>query len=350
MCKLIAHSVIFAVSFYRFKKGVFSLRVTPGIKERMQAEVTSDKVDAMVKATVTIDDYDDKHFAMQGKLNDWYVAFRPNQMLSLEMHRGTFADGSYLPIYDDNLGAGNIGSEGFTVIATPVENLRLGVTAPFAFDGSDPKDNPENANWINGKEEDGQQENFNAGIGAIFDAELFQIGGTVQDVLDSDERQIGAYINLPGLLGTAESITIGAGFAHSENWKTSFDDLISVGVEGGLEYRNLLSAYATIDTGKFTINAEMLYNLSDDDKASVYDFYSAASLSIVPVEKVTATATGKMLVDLKDKGDTEKSILMSGFALDYDFDDHNSFGAEFDIALKDKDWGVAIPVYWKYSF
>ena len=28
MCKLIAHSVIFAVSFYRFKKGFFSLRVT----------------------------------------------------------------------------------------------------------------------------------------------------------------------------------------------------------------------------------------------------------------------------------------------------------------------------------
>ena len=322
----------------------------PGIKERMEVTFESAKVDAMVKATVTLDDYDDKHFATQGKLNDWYVEFRPNEMVALGMHKNTFADGSYLPIYDDNLDGGNLGSTGFTAIVTPIENVRLGFTAPFEFDGSNPKDNPENANWINGKKEDNQEENFNAGIGAIFDGEGFQIAGTVRDILDSDQRQIGAYINLPGLFGAVEPLTLGVGFAHSENWKTTFEDLISIHIEKGLEYRNLLSAYATLEAGNFTLNAEMLYNMSDDDKSEVYDFYSAAAVSFAFMDKVTATAKGKMLVDLKDKGDKEKSILMGGFALDYDFNSNNKFGAEVDVALKDKDWAVAVPVYWKYYF
>lgn len=322
----------------------------PGIKERMEATAESEKVDAYIKATVTLDDYDDKHFALQGKLNDWYVAFRPVQQISLDMHKNTFADGSYLPIYDDNVGAANLGSTGFSAIVTPIENLRLGFTAPFEFDGSDPKENPDKANWIDGKEEDGEQEDFNAGFGAIYDAELFQIGGAIQDALDDDERQIGGYINLPGLLGAVEPLTIGAGFAHSENWKTAFDDLISVGIESGLEYRDLLSAYASFDAGKFALNGELLYNMGDDDKSEVYDLYSAASLSIEVIEKLTATATGKILVDLEDKDETQKSIKMGAFALDYAFNEKNTFGAEVDVAMKDKDWAVAVPVYWKYSF
>ena len=200
----------------------------PGIKERMQAEVTSEKVDAMVKATVTLDDYDEKHFGLQGKVDDWYVEFRPLDIVALGLHTSIHPDGSTLPIYDDNLGAGNIGSDGFTVSAKPVEGLRLAVTAPFDFNG----DTSNGAvNYLNGKEEDGENKNFAVGFGAIYDHELFQIGASLQDALNSDGRQIGAYINMPKLFGKVEPLTIGAGFAHSEVELPviSDEDLISVG-------------------------------------------------------------------------------------------------------------------------
>lgn len=321
----------------------------PGIKERMQAEVTSEKVDAMVKATVTLDDYDEKHFGLQGEVNDWYVEFRPIDKIALGMHTGIYADGSTLPIYDDNLAAGNIGSDGFTVSVFPIENLRFAVTAPFSFDGSEEK---KDINWLNGKKEDDEEENFNIGFGAIYDHELFQIGASVQDVADSDQRQIGAYINLPKLFGKVEPLTIGAGFAHSEAVRAVVgdEDLISVGpIESCVSYKDLLSAYATFETEKVTVAAEMAYNLGCDDE-TFYDFYSAASVSFGIVENLTATATGKILVDLKDKDETQKNITMGAFALDYDVNENNTVGAEFDIAMCDKDWAIAVPVYWKYHF
>lgn len=323
----------------------------PGIKERMQAEVTSEKVDAMVKATVTLDDYDDKHFGLQGKVNDWYVEFRPVDKLALGLHTGIYADGSALPIYDDNVNAANIGSDGFTVSVFPIENLRLALTAPFTFDGSEDKGD---INWLNGKKEDDEQENFNIGFGAIYDHELFQLGASVQDAADSDERQIGAYVNLPKLFGKVEPLTIGAGFAHSEAVLPVIgdEDLISVGgLESCVYYKDLLSAYASFEMEKFSVTAEMAYNLGyKKDGYHAYDFYSAAAISFGIVENLSATATGKILVDLADENETEKSLTMGAFALDYDVNENNTVGAEFDVAMHDKDWAIAVPLYWKYHF
>ena len=338
----------------------------PGINERMFVEVLSDRVDAMVKATMTLDDYDEQHFGIQGKVNDWYIEFRPIEMITLGMHTAINPDGSYLPVYDDNLGAGNIGSDGFTVTFKPIENLRIGVTTPFSFDGSD---KAKDVNWLDGKAERGEDEEFNTGIGAIFDHEKFQIGASIQDILDSDERQVGAYINMPGLFGVYEPLTIGAGFAHSECYQRTFSDLISVGhLEAGIGYENLLNAYATVEFEKFSLSAEMLYNLGGDDEwvkamgfnpltydgddgIYGYDFYTGASISFGLVDKLTATATGRLLMDMtsSSKGGF-KNMLFGSFAINYDLNDRNTLGAEFDVATRDKDWAIAIPVYWKYHF
>ena len=324
----------------------------PGLKERMYAEVTSDKVDAMVKATFALDDYDDKHFGLQGELNDWYIEFRPFSILAFGMHTGIFSDGSLLPVYDDNLSAGNIGSEGFTVSITPIEALRIGVTTPFSFDG----DYSNGAvNYLNGNEDDGEDENFNIGVGAIFTHDLFEATLSIQDILDSDERQIGAYLLAPGLFGVYEPLTIGAGFAHAESARNTFGDLISVGhIEGDVCYENLLSAYATIEFEKFSLSAEVLYTLGNDDNSYStygYDFYTGASISFGLVESLTATVTGKALIDTtsSSKGGAE-TMLFGEFAVDYDLNDNNTIGAAFDLGTCDKDWAVAVPVYWEYHF
>ncbi len=328
----------------------------PAIKERMYFEVLTDRVDAMVKATVALDDYDYKHFGLQGSLDDWYIEFRPIEILTLGMHTGIFSDGSYLPIYDDNLYAGNIGSDGFTVTLRPAkdQDLRISLTAPFSFDGSD---DAADVNWLNGKEEDGEDEEFNIGIGAIYGQDLFQIGLSLQDVIDSDERQFGAYVNLPTLFGLSESLTLGAGFAHTwADYATAFKDLTYF---GGLGYENLLSAYATFDLDKVSFAAELLYNLGgnddvflDDDGVFIgYDFYSALSVSFGLADALTATAKGKILTDStsSSKGGQETAFA-AAFALDYDINDNNTVGVEFDFDTCDSDWAIAVPLYWKYHF
>ena len=339
----------------------------PALKERMFVEVKSDRVDAMVKATFKFDDLDGSHFGFVGSyVNDWYVEFRPVEVLSLGMHDQIYSDGSYLPVYDDNLWAGNIGSNGFTVAFKPIENLRIAATVPFSTIASE-EDSP-NENYLNGKKEKNEDEEFDTGIGAIFDHELFQIGASIQDILDGDDRQVGAYINMPNLFGAVEGLTVGAGFAASERPRESFGDLISVGhIEGGVSYENLLSAYATIELGKFSLSAEMLYNLGykHDVKdagwdavhnrklytAVGYDFYTGAAISFGLVDKLTATVTGKLMLDLASDADDEADLMTSGaFAIDYELNERNTLGAEFDVGICDSDWAVAIPVYWKYHF
>ncbi|MBR1537688.1 MAG: hypothetical protein IJ630_12225 [Treponema sp.] len=326
----------------------------PAIKERMYFEVLTDRVDAMVKATVALNDYDEKHFGLQGSLDDWYIEFRPIEILTLGMHTGIFSDGSYLPIYDDNLYAGNIGSEGFTVTLRPAkdQDLRIALTAPFSFDGSD---DAKDVNWLNGNKDDGEDEEFNIGIGAIYGQDLFQIGLSLQDVIDSDERQFGAYINLPTLFGVSESLTLGAGFAHTwADYATAFNDLTAF---GGIGYENLLNAYATFDLDKVSFAAELLYNLGgnddvflDDDGETFigFDLYSALSVSFGLSDALTATATGKILVDMTSNG--AENAYAAAFALDYDINDNNTVGVEFDFDTCDSDWAIAVPLYWKYHF
>ncbi|WP_407429215.1 hypothetical protein [Treponema sp.] len=323
----------------------------PAIREKMYAEILTDRVDAMIEGTFAIDDFDDSHFGLQGEVDDWYIEFRPIHMITLGLHTGIFADGSYLPIWDDNVASGNIGSDGFTVTVRPVENFRISVTAPFSFDGD-----PDGVNWVNGKEEWGEDEKFNVGFGAIFDAEFFQIGASLHDIADSDERELGAFINIPGLFGAYKPLTVGAGFSHS--WGNGeLESLISVctdtagdGIDGGIAYKNLMNAYAELGFEKFTLTAELAYNLGDDDHGT-HDIYTAASVSVTPAEKVTATATGKLLSDFtsSSKGKVE-NILFAGFALDFDVNDNNTIGAEFDFATQDSNWAIAVPVYWKYQF
>ena len=321
-----------------------------GIKNRMYFEVFTDRVDAMIKADVRFDDNDNDHYGLDGRLKDWYLEFRPIEIATLSLHTGIFSDGSYLPVYDDNINAGNIGSDGLTFTLRPVEGLRLGVTAPFDMDSDWGK-----KNYFNGDKDENEDENdkFDFGIGAIYGQELFQIGFSVQDIADSDERQIGAYINLPTLFGVSEAVTVGAGFAHSEKYRTLVNDrdTISLGhIECDVSYKNLLSGYATLDFEKFGIAAEIAYNLSDDDPEAAYDLYSAASLSFGLADKLTASVTGKILSDLKSKNDTNKTILFGAFGLEYEANEKNTLGCEFNIATCDKDWSIAIPVFWKYHF
>ena len=331
----------------------------PGIINRMYFEVFSDRVDAMIKADVKLDDDDDspletEHYYLSGRIKDWYLEFRPIEPVTLSLHTGIFSDGSYLPVYDNNINAGNIGSDGFTVTVRPIKDLRIALTTPFGMKSNNWSNTYGEANFLNGEEEKFENKNFDVGLGTIYGSELFQVGFSIQDIADNDERQIGAYISLPSLFGVSDALTVGAGFAHSESFRTVVGDgdTISVGhIEGDVVYKNLFSAYGTMDFKKASLSAEIAYNLNDDSTEARYDLYTAASLSFGLTEKMTASVTGKLLADLGYKsGEKNENGLFGGFALNYDVNARHSVGAEFNIAICDKDWAIALPLYWKYHF
>lgn len=325
-----------------------------GIINRMYFEVFTDRVDAMVKADVRLDDNDEPfetdHLYLEGRIKDWYLEFRPIEPVALSLHTGIFADGSYLPVYDDCITASNIGSDGFTLTARPVEGLRLAISLPFGMNS----DSYGKLNYINGDKDKGEANPFDFRLGAIYGQELFQIGLSIQEVADNDERKIGAYLNLPTLFGASDKLTVGAGFAHSENYSgvVSEEDSIWLGdaITGDVHYKNLLSAYATLDFDSLSFAAESTYNLSDDNEEASYDLYAAANVSFGISDKLSAGVTGKILADLASKGEKNKEILFGAIGLSYDVNVSNSVGIEFNIAKQDKNWAVAIPVYWKYHF
>ena len=326
-----------------------------GIINRMYFEVFTDRVDAMVKADVRLDvndaePFETDHLYLEGRIKDWYLEFRPIEPVTLSLHTGIFADGSYLPVYDDCITASNIGSDGFTLAARPVEGLRLAFSLPFGMNS----DSYGWQNYINGDKDKGEANPFDFRLGAIYGQELFQIGLSIQDVADNDQRKIGAYINLPTLFGASDKLTVGAGFAHSEEYSgvVSEEDSIWLGnaITGDVYYKNLLSAYATLDFDSLSFAAESTYNLSDDNEEASYDLYAAANVSFGISDKLSAGVTGKILADLASKGEKNKEMLFGAIGLGYDVNDSNSVGIEFNIAKQDKNWAVAIPVYWKYHF
>ena len=313
----------------------------PGLKERMIAEYTSERVDAMVKATITFDDHNGSDFGFKGKLNDWYIEFRPLASITLGMHDEIDTNGSYLPIYDGNMGNGNIGDD-FVFVYSPAAldgALRLAASAPIGeFDNA-------NVNYVDGEEKDGENDPFVFGLGAIFEQEYFEIGGTIKDVLEgSGDRSYGAYVNLPGLFGNVKELSL---FALGLTLDGEGEgDYISVGdLEAGVTGDTLFNFGLQYESD-ITLAVDALYNFGEN---GTYDLYAAVLLGM-GINEFDVSLWGKTLVDLKDDNEKEKIGFDVGCEFDYALDDQNTvfFGAE--AAIYDGCWAFAVPAGWKYTF
>lgn len=309
----------------------------PGIKERMYADIKTAKVDAGVKGTFMFNqDWSTDHFHFSGEIEDWWVEFRPIDMITLGLHDTIWADGSYFPIWDDNATAGNIGSDGFTFVIRPIKMLRLAATVPSGMDY-------DTLNWLN------DDHDFHFGTGAILDLDMFQASVNMQGIPCSSGRQFGTFVNMPGFFGVVKALSIGAGFTHAwgyeEKWNQNYlKDLIA---DFGMAYTNLLNAYVTYDARLFRLNAELAWDFDFDDNAKGYDFYTAVAFSFGLVDKLSATATGKLLFDFADNG--LGNGYGASFAVDYEINKRHAVGAKAEVNKVDKYWDFAIPVYWKYS-
>ncbi|MBQ0052789.1 MAG: hypothetical protein KBT11_12140 [Treponema sp.] len=324
------------------------------VDDEFKAELKTSKIDAMIKAKFAFGDLTndgDYGFKWKSEIEDWYVEYRPFDSITFGFHDAIYMDGSYLPIYDDNLYSGNIGSEGITGVYRPAAlkgALRLAVTTPFTAS---------RANYVLSDEdhEDVGKVNhtFNTGVGAIYTARYFQFGATVQDLFDGNERRIGMYVNFPELFGNVKEISVGGGFAHSaDGWihgyggNSTFSDYTYF---GGVNGKNIMNAYFTYN-GKSVINAEMVYNL--DSKGNNYwDFYTAASVQFWISSPLSITIVGKLVTDIdapKDK-DLENIYAAEG-RLNFKANKQNEFQAGVKADFFDGNSRICFPVYWKYTF
>lgn len=306
-----------------------------GIEENAVVLFTSERLDAGIDVTFILDDWNGRNFGVAWDDIDWFVEFRPVEKLSLGFHEDIYSDGSYLPIYDDNLSTGNFGSDGFTVIFRPIDGLSVSATAPFG--GED------DVNFFSGKNEDDSDMKFNVGFGISYAwGELFSAGASVQDAADSDQRAFGIFAQVAPL--AEQELVIRAGYSYSKEKAAGFDDL-SISEEFGVFGENLLSAAAEYSAGAFGVAAEILANL--DDKDSDYDLYVACTAAYDFTESFTANVTGILLVD--NSSDGQKPVIGVNPNIGYVYGNH-SFEAGINYETVDGDTFISFPLTYTYSF
>ena len=328
----------------------------PGIKNVINAEVLSDHVDAMVEGVIAFKDFskqNDFALAWDGEISDWYVEARIlDDMLTLGFHDNIHPEGSYLPVYDDNVAYGNIGSEGFSLVYRPIDGLRLGLSLPFGA---------EEKNWlkVDGVKKDRTPESertTNLRLGAIYDMGIAEFGVSVHDVLDSDERSLGFYVYSAGLFGQVKGIDLRAGFVHS--WgAAAIKDIVSVeipvpgsdpvdaGLIAGENLWNVAFEFSEILPVDLAVEAAGNTNSKD----SIYDIYFGAKLGFGINEQLYAFVQEKTLLDIGGDTDAKTAIDVKG-GVDISVTEKDKIEVTAEYKMVDSDYTLKFPCYWKHTF
>lgn len=301
-----------------------------GIVEKGKFELESEKIEASIELEFTVDQDDDDKGRIYWSDIDYGFVFHPVDMVALGWHAGLETEGSILPIYDDNLESGNLGSDGFTLQVTPVEGLRLAVSVPFG-EGED------KCNWTNNKD----VADFNICFGAEYTmADKFVLGATLRNAIDEDNRSIGAFVSATPI----ENLKVNLGFTKAEAGD-GFDDL-SISETVGVEGKKLLNGYVEYSLDKLSFAAEVLYSLDDGD--GEYDLYAALAAKYSIVKNVAASLEGKFLFD--NTSDGLEPVIGGKLSAEYSVNESNVISAGVKFESCDGCTYTAFPVVWTYSF
>ncbi len=319
-----------------------------GIEENIAIAFTSDKLDAGLEFTIAYDDFNERHFGFAWVADDfdWFVEYRPIEILTLGFSTDMELAGAYLPIYDDNFSTGLLGSDGVTLAVTPIEGLKLAVTAPFG------DDDDEDINYLNSKDEDGDTINFNFGIGAEYAyEELFTLGASVKDVADSDEREFGVFGTLKPF--AEQDFLLRAGFSYSKPCEAGFEDL-SISEDFGVYGEKLFNIAVEYSLDNLTLALETVIKAGDTDNSteedaaeSYYDLYLAAFAEYNFTDAIGADITASFLKDMDSDG--AENVFGINPNIFYNYGAHK-FSAGLKYEICDGDSFVSIPLSWAWSF
>jgi hypothetical protein len=284
-----------------------------GIKDTVKAEFTSEKVDAAVKLTFTFNtatNSDDSVYAglFGYTINDYYIEFRPVDMFTIGWHDTISTDGSYLPIEDDNLSNGNLGSD-FVGVIRPIEGLRI--AAGLDFDS------------LFGKKDDDSNKGPKINIGADYVADGFSLGVTLRNPINN--IGYGAFASLSAV----ENLWADIGFSYNDSFKD---------VSG-----NLLSLGATYDVGICSLAFDFVTNFGKEESAE--DLYVGLSAGFGVTDALTLGAMTQAEFDFNTSD--SQDVLVEASA-EYVVG-KNTFSAAVDVEFTATATAVSFPVYWKYK-
>ena len=334
------------------------------VKNKFDFQLASEKFDAEVKGIIYFADWGGETYGFTGELKDAWVEFRPIEQIGIAFRENIVAWPSSLPIYDDDLKTGNIGSDGFTALFRPSPlngALTVAATIPFGWDLT-----TESINYVNGENELGEKNKFNFGLGAAYTHDYFEVSVRAANIINNDKRELGATIGFPNLFGAVENLNIGFGYEYNKAGD-GYDDFINyLTVQAGVYGENLLDAVVTYETDKFAVIAEAVTNFSEDTNWSnfTHDLYAALEFDLHATEKLTLAFTGKIATDFTNddkageydgteftlSGETLKNAYMAGIGASFDITEHHSVGAGFEVGLQNKNYGFAVPVSWTYTY
>ena len=325
-----------------------------GIDENVTADYDGDIVKVGVDATLSLtdpngtwNDDDDEPFIISEWDADWYVEFNPFKVVGFGFSDELYTEGSYLPVLDDNINAGNYSTNGFAVLIRPVEGRSFGA----GFDVP--------ARWFSDNDTDA----YEIALGVDYTSDPFAIGGSIRHIGTDDHLQVGVYASIKAI----DKLVINVGFTHSDDG------------DAGLGNVTFVSAGVTYDAGSFTIGADAAFNLDADydynyesgkawkdgewRRKGAYDFYTAVDFALGLTDKLTLDIKGFALLDFGDETvwNSEKNTwrdLDPTFGIypkiEFALNDHHTLAGGLILqSCTDSDYGYtefALPVSWKYTY
>ena len=274
-----------------------------GFSNQVTVELESEKVNAGVSLITEFGKNDDDKFGLTDyEIESAYVEFTPVEMLSIDFNSDCFTPGSYLPVADDNVGNGDIGSK-LAVIVRPIENLSVGagINLPSVFGESEDK------------------VDINAGVD--YTTESFSVGAALRSPINN--LGFGVFGSYTGV----ENLTVNLGFSYNDD----FCDVAG----------NLLTLGASYEFSIITLNLDCVTNFGADGN----DLYSGLGIEASVTDSLTIAAQGTINMDFEDTSSTVSAIEASAA---YAFGNHElSAGVAVEIA---DSTAISFPISYKYSF
>lgn len=303
-----------------------------GITDKAHVELKSAKVDALIETKTSFgieqavrvvnllpETYN--YGLLSIEVSDYYVEFRPIELLTIGFHDGVHVAGDYLPIWDDRVSAGNFGSSLLSLVVRPVTGLRIGAAldniAAFGLDNVKPALN----------------------FGADYQySDLGSLGFAVRNVLDSDDNgwkgTFGVYAQFAKLANKGLDY-VNIGFAYND--KAGVKDVIK---------GNILSLGSSYTNGDFNVLLDFATNF-EADKAGEKDVYLAVKPNYGITDDVSVALNLGVVGSYADNSSADIVINPS---VSYSLG-NSAFEAGVNVELETKGaTKISLPVSWKYSF
>ena len=321
LCAFSAFSFAQEVSFEnKLSSELVSIKITDdgnesefaGFENETSAEYSSDNLDIglTVKFAIAKEDDDALSIGAENFVDDYFIEFRPINLLGIGFHKGYSVAGSYLSCLDGEIEASNIGSD-LGVFLRPLDGLVIGAGLDFiTYFGRD------------GKE---PLVNFGAEYSL---AEILAFGASFRNIA-SDDRSIGAYASFTGL----EGVTLNAGFTYN-------GEIEDFSISG-----NLINAGIIFAKDAFGLAADAVF-AAGGDKDEANELYFAANVSYQITEALTANLYASYTKDF-DNDDVWATAINP--SVDFALNDNNTLGAGVFVNIMKSEKSISFPLYWKYA-